>query len=214
MKSRIQGAAMTFKLIKQEVGPWPMNTYLLIDEDTNTSVIIDPGADATSILSSAEGTRVAAIFITHGHADHVGALDEVRSATKAPVYMNPIDAKGFQLQFDLPLLDGQLVPIGDRQLRAIHTPGHTLGMTCLDLGDGRILVGDTIFVGGPGKTWSSEDFATTMATMQQIVFAWPDETRFYPGHGSSGVIGQERPAFEAFVAHGWSPELHGDVTWG
>jgi len=205
---------MALKLIKKEVGPWPMNTYLLIDEGTNTSAIIDPGADATRILSFAEGTRVAAIFITHGHTDHVGALDEVRSATSAPVYMNPIDAEGIKLQFDLPLLDSRLTPIGNQQLRAIHTPGHTPGMTCLDLGDGRILVGDTIFVGGPGKTWSSEDFATTMATMQQIVFAWSDETRFYPGHGPSGVIGQERPAFEAFVARRWSPKLHGDVTWG
>jgi hypothetical protein len=49
--------------------------------------------------------------------------------------------------------------------------------------------------------------------MQQIVFTWPDETRFFPGHGRSGMIGQERPAFKAFVARGWSPKLHGDVTW-
>jgi glyoxylase-like metal-dependent hydrolase (beta-lactamase superfamily II) len=83
----------------------------------------------------------------------------------------------------------------------------------LDLGDGRILVGDTIFVGGPGKTWSSDEFATTMRTMQEIVFKWPDETRFYPGHGPSGTIGAERPAFESFVARGWSSKLYGDVTW-
>ena len=86
-------------------------------------------------------------------------------------------------------------------------------MTCLDLGNSRIVVGDTIFVGGPGKTWSKKEFATTMQIMQEIVFTWPDETRFYPGHGPSGVIGQERPAFEAFVARGWSRKLYGDVTW-
>jgi glyoxylase-like metal-dependent hydrolase (beta-lactamase superfamily II) len=86
MKSRIQGAAMTFKLIKQEVGPWPMNTYLLADEVTNTSAIIDPGAEAARILSSAESTRVAAIFVTHGHADHVGVLEEVRSATNTGLH--------------------------------------------------------------------------------------------------------------------------------
>jgi glyoxylase-like metal-dependent hydrolase (beta-lactamase superfamily II) len=204
---------MTLKLVKQTVGPWPMNAYILIDEESNTSAIIDPGADADAILSKTDGTRVAAILITHGHADHVGALAEVKAAVQAPVYINQAEAQAFKLAFDIPLLDGQLIPIGNQQLRAIHTPGHTPGMTCLDLGDGRILVGDTIFVGGPGKTWSGKDFATTMGTMQQIVFTWPDETQFFPGHGSSGVIGEERPVFEAFVTRGWSSKLHGDVTW-
>lgn len=204
---------MTLKLILKEVGPWPMNAYVVIDEDSKTSAIIDPGADAEALLSLMEGTQMTAILITHGHADHVGALAEVKARTGAPVYMNRLDADGFKLEFDIPLQDGQVIPIGDQQLRAIHAPGHTPGMICLDLGDGRILVGDTIFVGGPGKTWSSKDFATTMHTMQEIVFTWPDETRFYPGHGPSGTIGQERPAFEAFVARGWSPNLYGDVTW-
>ena len=204
---------MSLKLTKQEVGPWPMNAYILADEETHTSAIVDPGADAKQLLSLAADTQVAAILITHGHPDHVGALEAVKSATGAPVYMNPADAEEFQLQFDQPLQDGQRVAIGNQQLRAIHTPGHTPGQTSLDLGDGRILVGDTIFVGGPGKTWSGEDFAATMQTMQQVVFTWPDETRFYPGHGPSGLIGQERPAFAAFVSRGWSPDLHGDVTW-
>jgi hydroxyacylglutathione hydrolase len=204
---------MSLKLIEKTVGPWPMNTYIVIDEGTNTSAIIDPGAEAGVILSLLESTQVAAILITHGHVDHVGALDQVKTATNAPVYISQLDADGFKLEFDKPLQDDQIIPVGDQQLRAIHTPGHTPGMTCLDLGDGRILVGDTIFVGGPGKTWSSKDFDTTMRTMQEVVFAWPDETRFYPGHGPSGVIGVERPAFEAFVARGWSRKLHGDVTW-
>ena len=204
---------MSLKMIKQEVGPWPMNAYILVDEETATSAIIDPGADVATILSAVTGTEVTAIFITHGHADHVGALGEVKSATDAPVYIHPLDAAHFKLQFDLPLEDNQLLTIGSQQVRTIHTPGHTPGQTCLDLGDGRILVGDTIFVGGPGKTWSRQDFATTMDTMQQVVFAWPDETRFFPGHGPSGMIGQERPAFDAFVARGWPRKLHGDVTW-
>ena len=204
---------MSLKLIRKEVGPWPMNAYLVIDEDSGTSVIIDPGADAEALLSLVEGNQITAILITHGHADHVGALVEVKSRTGAPIYMNQLDADGFKLECDIPLQDGQVISIGDQRLRAIHTPGHTLGLTCLDLGDGRIVVGDTIFVGGPGKTWSSKDFATTMRTMQEIVFTWPDETRFYPGHGPSGTIGQERPAFEAFVTRGWSSTLYGDVTW-
>ena len=204
---------MTTKLIKQTVGPWPMNAYVLIDEETITSAIIDPGAQPEVILAQVEGTQVKAILITHGHADHIGALEEIKEASKAPVYINPDEAQAFELDFDIPVQDEQVISIGKIKLRAIHTPGHTPGMTCFDLGDGRILVGDTIFVGGPGKTWSNEDFATTMRTMRETVFTWPDETQFFPGHGPNGVIGQERPAFASFEARGWSGKLYGDVTW-
>jgi hydroxyacylglutathione hydrolase len=204
---------MPAKLLHKEVGPWPMNTYAVIDDGTNTSAIIDPGAEAETILAMVEATQVSKILITHGHFDHVEALDAVKSATGASVYMHPADAEQFELEYDFPLAHNQIIEIGNLRLRAIHAPGHTPGMTCLDLGDGRILVGDTIFVGGPGKTWSPEEFTTTMRTMQEIVFAWPDETVFYPGHGPSGVIGEERSAFEAFVARGWPADLYGDVTW-
>jgi glyoxylase-like metal-dependent hydrolase (beta-lactamase superfamily II) len=204
---------MPFKLIIKEVGPWPMNTYLLVCEETQVCAIVDPGADAQTLLALAQGTQVAAILITHAHPDHIGALVEVKAATGAPVYLHPKDAEQFGVVYDNPLQHGQVIPVGNLRLGAIHTPGHTPGMTCLDLGDGRVLVGDTIFVGGPGKTWSAEDFIVTMQTMQTIVFAWPDATRFYPGHGPSGTIGAERPAFEAFLQRGWSPGSFGDITW-
>jgi hydroxyacylglutathione hydrolase len=200
-------------LLSEAVGPWPMNTYLVIDRETGEGVVIDPGADPETIKSMAQGVRVTAILLTHGHPDHVGALEEIRQASGAPVFLHPEEAKKFELAFDHPLSDGLEIEVGKLQLKAIHTPGHTPGMTCFDLGDGRIVVGDTIFVGGPGKTWSAEDFSRTMKTMQEIVFAWPDKTQFYPGHGPSGRIEQERPAFEAFLKRGWSPDLYGDVAW-
>jgi hydroxyacylglutathione hydrolase len=204
---------MSPKLIQQAVGPWPMNTYIVVCQETQTSAIIDPGADPETILDLVKGTRVDKILITHGHGDHVMALDEIRAATGAPVYIHPKEAETFELRFDSPLTGGDAIPVGNLNLKVIHTPGHTAGQCCFDLGDGRVVVGDTIFVGGPGRTWSPEDFATTMQTMQQIVFQWPDETQFFPGHGPSGSIGQERPAFEAVVARGWPDDLEGDVTW-
>jgi glyoxylase-like metal-dependent hydrolase (beta-lactamase superfamily II) len=76
-----------------------------------------------------------------------------------------------------------------------------------------MIVGDTLFVNGPGRTWSAEDFNTTMRTMQDIVFRWPDETAFYPGHGENSTIGAERARFEAFVAGGWAKGTQGDVAW-
>ncbi len=204
---------MTFQLIQRAVGPWPMNTYVIVDTATETSVIIDPGAEADTILSLVEETNVDKILLTHGHGDHIMALDEIIEATGAPVYLHPKDAAHFELSFDLPLQDGELIPVGKLNLEVIHTPGHTPGQCCFDLKDGRIVVGDTIFVGGPGHTWSPNDFKLTMQTMQNIVFQWPDATEFFPGHGPSGKIGKERPAFESFLSRSWPADLEGDVTW-
>lgn len=204
---------MALKLIKKEVGPWPMNSYVVTCEETNTSAIIDPGADAETLLSLVEGTTVDKILLTHGHGDHVGVLEAVKKATGAPVYLHPGDAEHFGLKYDHLLSDGGVVEVGSHTLMVSHTPGHTPGQVCFDLGDGNVVVGDTLFVGGPGKTWSAGDFATTMKHLKAVVFQWPDDTHFHPGHGPSGVIGEERPPFEVFVARGWADDLHGDVTW-
>jgi glyoxylase-like metal-dependent hydrolase (beta-lactamase superfamily II) len=204
---------MEAKLIQQAVGPWPMNSYAVIDDVYQESIIIDPGADPEKLLSMVAGTKVEKILLTHGHGDHIMALEEVKAATGASIYLHPKDAEHFDLIYDVPLQDGMSISVGQFSLTIIHTPGHTPGQCCFDLGDGRIIVGDTIFVGGPGRTWSAEDFKTTMQTMQNIVFKWPDETNFFPGHGPSGNIGIERSDFEAFVAQGWSENLEGDVTW-
>jgi len=201
------------KLLHKAVGPWPMNTYIVICEDTQTSAIIDPGAEADTIWDLTKGTRVEAILLTHGHGDHTTALDEVKQWTDAPVHLHPKEAAYFELSYDMPIQDDQVIPIGKLNIKVINTPGHTPGQCCFDLGDGRIIVGDTIFVGGPGRTWSPQDFTLTMETMQQIVFKWPDDTEFYPGHGPSGIIRDERSAFEAFLDCGWSEDLEGDVTW-
>jgi hydroxyacylglutathione hydrolase len=197
----------------EAVGPWPMNTYAVICQETQTSAIIDPGSDTEKILALVEGTRVEKILLTHGHFDHVLALEDVKAATGSPVYLHPKDGEAFELGFDIPLRGGEAISVGNLVLKAIHTPGHTPGQVCFDLGDGRIIVGDTVFVGGPGKTWSAEDFATTMQTMREIVFKWPDKTQFFPGHGPSGIIGEQRPDFEAFLARGWDADTQGDISW-
>jgi glyoxylase-like metal-dependent hydrolase (beta-lactamase superfamily II) len=86
-------------------------------------------------------------------------------------------------------------------------------MLCFDLvHDPRIIVGDTIFDGGPGKTWSAEDFMVTLYTLRTIVMAWDDNTICYPGHGPSFRLGDRREAIEAFLNkdHG---NFFGDATW-
>lgn len=204
---------MALTLKSKKVGPWPMNTYAIICEETNASAIIDPGAEPNQILDMVKGTQVKKILLTHAHQDHVGALQEVKDATGAPVFLHPAEREKFGVNFDISLKGGDVLKVGNHRIHSIFTPGHTPGMISFNIGDFRIVVGDTIFVGGPGKTWSSKDFVTTMLTMRNVVFKWQDSTIFYPGHGPSGRIGDERPSFEAFLKKGWSDDLYGDVTW-
>jgi len=204
---------MKASLLKKEVGPYQMNTYLIIDDSTQTSAIVDPGGDPDVIMKLTRNTNVVKILITHGHFDHILALDDVKRATGAPVYIHPDDANKFSIDYEAPLTNGSKISVGNVKINILHVPGHTPGQCCFDLMDGRILVGDAIFVGGPGKTETPEEFNQTMETMKNIIFSWPDETRFFPGHGPSGKIGRERKIFDAFITHGWSDNTHGDVTW-
>jgi hydroxyacylglutathione hydrolase len=204
---------MAAELKVVQVGPWLMNSYLIVCGETGASAVVDPGGDAEVILENARGRKIEKILLTHGHGDHIGALAEVKEKTGAPVFLHPADAEIFGVSYDIPLADGDILSVGNLRLKVMHTPGHTPGSICLDLGDGRIIVGDTLFVGGPGATGSSQAFALTMQNMENIFFTWSDETRFFPGHGSSGRIGDERLDFEAFLKRGWSADLCGDVTW-
>lgn len=205
---------MTNSLILKtaQVGPWPMNTYALICPETRQSVLIDPGAKPDTLADMLAGSAPIAILLTHTHADHTGALAEMKARLKVPVYLHPNEPKR-GVTPDRPFVDGDAFAVGNTRLQIIHTPGHTPGMVTLMLPDRRAIVGDTIFAGGPGKTWSPEEFLATMETMQNIVFAWPDETECFPGHGPAFKIGDERPKFEAFVRRGYPAGLHGDVTW-
>lgn len=205
---------MTSPLILKtaSVGPWPMNTYALICPDTGQSVLIDPGAEPDKLVAMLGDSSPIAILLTHAHPDHIGALGEMRSQLNVPVYMHPADSH-MGVVADYWFADGDSFTLGRHTLNIIHTPGHTHGMVTLMLPDNRAIVGDTIFQGGPGKTWSPHYFKVTMATMRTIVFTWPDDTICYPGHGPSFRLGDERPAFEAFLRRGSHDGLFGDVSW-
>ena len=196
------------------VGPWPMNSYAFVCPTTRQSVLIDPGADPDTLQEMLADTRPVGILITHTHPDHIGALDEMRSRLNVPVMAHPgPHFEGLALQADLWLNHGDGVRVGEHRLRAYHTPGHTGDIICLAVEDDEcIVVGDTIFEGGPGKTWSAEDFGTTLRTLREIVLAWLDDTVCYPGHGPHFRLGDRRAAIEAFLAkdHG---EFFGDATW-
>ena len=194
------------------VGPWPMNSYALICAETNQSVLIDPGAEPAKLEAMLAGSTPQAILLTHAHHDHIGALDEMKTRLQVPVYLHPADSP-MGVAADAWFTANDTFALGQHELAIIHTPGHTHGMVTLMLPDNRAIVGDTIFKGGPGKTWAPQYFLVTLSILRDIVFKWPDETQCYPGHGPSFRLGDERPAFEAFLQRKHPADLRGDVTW-
>jgi len=200
------------ELRRLSVGPWPMNCYLVRCTKTRWTAIVDPGEDAATLLAAVGDAPVCCILLTHGHADHTGALEEVRRATGAPVGIHPADAAAFGLEADFPLLDGMEVEVGRGGLRVFHLPGHTAGSVCLRL-DGQVLVGDAVFPGGPGHTESPAALVRSLASLERAVFHWPDSVELHPGHGGHTTVGAERAAFERFLAADHPPDLCGDVSW-
>ncbi len=202
------------ELRTRQVGPWSMNTYALICPETGESVLIDPGADPDDLVAMLGDSRPIAILLTHTHGDHTGALDEMLARLQVPLmaYDGP-HAGGITLAADRWLADGDRVRVGRHTLRVAYAPGHIGDQICFSLeNDHRVIVGDTIFEGGPGKTWSSAEFQTTLQTLSQVVLPWPDETVCYPGHGPSFRLGDKRAAVDAFLAkdHG---DFFGDAVW-
>ena len=213
LTSRKKEHAERLELQRLEVGPWPMNCYLLRCPQTGQVAIVDPGEDAEAILSSLPDPGLACcILLTHAHPDHVGALEAIHQATAAPVGIHPADAELFGIGGDLPLLDGMEVLVGGCQLTVAHLPGHTPGSICLHFGGGAI-VGDAIFPGGPGHTDSPEALTQCIVSLGRVVFSWPDDTVLYPGHGDATTVGAERADFERFLAADHPADLCGDVTW-
>ena len=200
------------ELQRLEVGPWPMNCYLLRCPVSGELAIVDPGADAEEILRAAGDSLVRCILLTHGHPDHVGALEAVREATGAPVGIHPADAASFGLQADFPLIDGMEVSVGEALVTIAYVPGHTPGSVCLRL-NGQAVVGDAIFPGGPGHTASPQALRQSLDSLARTVLTWPDETELYPGHGIHTLVGAERTAFRGFLETDISADLYGDVSW-
>lgn len=200
-----------------QVGPWPMNTYILVCPTTKQSVLFDPGADPDTLSAQLAGTTPVAILLTHTHGDHIGALDEMRTRLAVPVMAHP-NAREREVTADRWLTDGDTVTVGEHQLTVRYAPGHINDQICFllkqpDNEDHRAIVGDTIFAGGPGRTWSNDDFQTSLQTLRTVILPLPDATHCYPGHGPSFRLGDIRAEVKAFVNkdHG---DFHGDAEWG
>ncbi len=206
------GQGRSFELREREVGSFGNNAYVLVDNATRQSVVIDPAAEAAAIRKMTEGTTVKLILLTHGHGDHVQALREVRKATGAPVGIHPADAPMISVPVDVELSDGQTITFGESSLKVLHTPGHTPGSVCF-LANGHLIAGDTLFPGGPGKTGSQRAFRQIVESIESKIYTLPDETAIHPGHGAGTSVGASKEEFSVFKARWRGRELYGDVLW-
>jgi glyoxylase-like metal-dependent hydrolase (beta-lactamase superfamily II) len=205
-------------------GPFQENSYLLTCTETREAALVDPGDDAVDIARMVDdaGAKVVAIYATHAHIDHVGAVADLQERYRVPTYVPdgdldwlealPVQARMFRLgdkrvpRVDGPLVDGQELAFGHVRGRALATPGHTRGGTCLWFEQDRVLVtGDTLFVGSIGRTdLPGGDHATLLRSIRARLFTLPDDVTFYAGHGDPGSLGEEK-RHNPFVGAAASP---------
>ncbi|MGH3796393.1 MAG: MBL fold metallo-hydrolase [Pseudonocardiaceae bacterium] len=197
---------------KISVGPMDNNAYLLVCRVTGEALLIDAANEADrlmDLLGHDQGRPdLRTIVTTHRHADHWQALGALAGATGAGTIAHPDDAAGLPVPPDRLVGHGDTVHVGEVTLDVIHLRGHTPGSIALlhRAADGtpHLFTGDSLFPGGPGKTWSATDFRSLMDDLEARVFdRLPDETWFYPGHGKDSTLSAERPHLTEWRARGW-----------
>jgi glyoxylase-like metal-dependent hydrolase (beta-lactamase superfamily II) len=192
-----------YRLTTFSVGPYDNNVYVLSDEKSKEALLIDAANDAPRIIKELEGLRVSHILTTHGHADHVQALQAVRDRTQARFTCHQLDESMMPMAPDKRVQDGERFRFGNYELVAMHTPGHTPGSVCFLAGE-RLFSGDTLFPGGPGNTENSyASLPTIIESIRGKLFALPDHTEVLPGHGKPTTIGRERPHLDEWIERGW-----------
>lgn len=189
-------------------GCWDVDNNVWLVGDDAEVLVIDAPHEAAPIIAAIGGRQVTAIVLTHGHNDHINAAADLAAATGAPVWFPPGDRMLWDVvHAEAPqndLVDGTEFVVAGTTLRAIHTPGHSPGSTCLyAAGLGVVFSGDTLFNGGPGATGRSySDFDTINESIRTSLLTLPTDTAVYTGHGDLTTIAAEAPQFEDWVARG------------
>lgn len=196
------------------VGPLQEHTYFFIDEATKHGFLIDPGAEAQHLLQKiqTEGFIIEKILLTHGHFDHIGAVEEIRQALGCPVFIHVEGKKyledpdwnlsgvygtGFTVVADGYVEHGDMITLEtnpDIALRVIYAPGHSAdGVAYYSEKEGIAFVGDIIFKGAVGRSdMPGGNMNRLLSAIRAQIFTLPNETVLYPGHGDATTVRQEK----------------------
>lgn len=193
----------------------PTNCYIVQDEISKETMVIDPGAEPDKIIEMLDvlSAKVKYIYLTHCHGDHIGGVTELKNRCGGKILIHRIDAVGLndvninlseyiglpeiELEADSRIDDNDLIHLGNLEFRVIHTPGHTAGSTSLYCEKEKCLFsGDTIFAG----TWGRTDLPTSsrediMNSITNKILVLPDDTFIYPGHGKATMLKDEKPIY-------------------
>jgi hydroxyacylglutathione hydrolase len=197
------------RILRRTVGPFEENCYLVVDEAVGRGVLVDPGDEPDTLLGMVReaGVTIDAIWVTHGHLDHIGGIRGVRAALPVPVYLHPADQRLFAsadrqaamygVPFEQPdppdreLGEGDLMSVGELRFDVLHTPGHAPGHVIF-VGEGVILGGDLLFAGSIGRTDLPFADPAAMERSLERIAALEPSLIVHPGHGPSTTIARER----------------------
>lgn len=193
-------------------GPIDANNYILIDENTKDAIMIDCSSPENEYIGEIKelGVNLKMILLTHGHFDHILGCNNFKEVFGCDIYVGEDDIKQIEYAPEMTMIlggvkipevtsvnktvkDGDVFKVGDIELKAIHTAGHTKGGMCYLSNDGKLFSGDTMFHGSVGRTdFLDGDFDEINHSVKDILFSLPDETTVYTGHGSKTTIKFEK----------------------
>src|SRR2546426_1877400 len=186
-----------------ELGPMQNFVYLVGDPVVRECVVVDPAWEIDTIVDTAarDDMRLVGALVTHTHQDHVGGslaswgmpgripgVEELLAKARAKIYVHKAEREFLPgLGSDLVKVDNHdTLAVGRLTLTFLHTPGHTPGSQCF-LVDGRLISGDTLFIGSCGRTdLPGSDPKEMYYSLTQRLAALPDDTLLFPGHNYGG----------------------------